>query len=117
MDHGESGSTMAAPIDYRKLVGSAPDRMYKATLFESPRLLLGLNCLEPGQSDRMHTHTDQDKFYYVIEGEGEFSLGDDVVKAGPGETVPVPAGVPHCVRNNGTQRLVILMGLTPWPGP
>jgi mannose-6-phosphate isomerase-like protein (cupin superfamily) len=108
---------MAAPIDYRALVGSNPDRMYKATVFESPRLLLGLNCLEPGQSDRVHTHADQDKFYYVIEGEGEFTLGEDLLKAGTGQTVAVPAGIPHAVRNSGNERLVILMGLTPWPGP
>jgi mannose-6-phosphate isomerase-like protein (cupin superfamily) len=108
---------MATPVDYRTLVGSNPDRMYKATVFESPRLLLGLNCLEPGQSDRVHTHVDQDKFYYVIEGEGEFTLGEDLLKAGAGQTVPVPAGIPHAVRNGGRERLVILMGLAPWPGP
>ncbi len=108
---------MATTIDYRSLVGSNPDKMYKATIFESPRLLLGLNCLEPGQSDRIHTHPDQDKFYYVIEGEGEFIIGDEILTAGAGETVPVPAGLTHGVRNESPSRLVILMGLTPWPGP
>ena len=105
---------MAEAIDYRKLAGSNPDRMYKSTLFESQRLLLGLNCLEPGQADRVHTHADQDKFYFVLEGEGEFTIGDELITAGPGLTVPAPAGVTHGVRNAGSQRLVILMGLTPW---
>ncbi len=108
---------MAKPINYRSLVGSNPDKMYKATIFESPRLLLGLNCLEAGQADRVHTHPDQDKFYFVVEGEGEFTIGDEVVTARAGETVPVPAGVTHGVRNGSPARLVILMGLTPWPGP
>ena len=27
------------------------------------------------------------------------------------------AGITHGVNNKGSQRLVILMGLTPWPGP
>jgi quercetin dioxygenase-like cupin family protein len=108
---------MAQAVDYRKLVGSNPDKMYKSTLFESPRLLLGLNCLEPGQSDRAHTHAEQDKFYFVVEGEGEFQIGDETVNAGQGHTVIAPAGVPHGVKNAGAQRLVILMGLTPWPSP
>ncbi len=108
---------MAQVFDYRKLVGSNPDKMYKSTLFESPRMLLGLNCLDPGQSDRTHTHPDQDKFYFVVEGEGEFQIGDETLPAGPGLTVVAPAGVPHGVKNSGTQRLVVLMGLTPWPGP
>ncbi len=108
---------MAQVVDYRKLVGSNPEKMYKSTLFESSRLLLGLNCLEPGQSDRAHTHPDQDKFYFVLEGEGEFQIGEESVKAGQGMTVLAPAGVTHGVNNTGSQRLVILMGLTPWPGP
>ena len=105
---------MAEAIDYRKLAGSNPDRMYKSTLFESKRLLLGLNCLEPGQADRAHSHAEQDKFYFVIEGEGEFTIGDEAVTAGAGMTVLAPAGITHGVENKGNQRLVILMGLTPW---
>ncbi len=108
---------MATAIDYRGLVGSNPEKMYKATIYESPKLLLGLNCLEPGQSDRVHTHADQDKFYYVIEGTGAFTIGDETITASAGEAVPVPAGLTHGVRNDATSRLVILMGLTPWPGP
>jgi mannose-6-phosphate isomerase-like protein (cupin superfamily) len=108
---------MAAIVDYRKLTGSNPDRMYKSTLFESPRLLLGLNCLEPGQGDRVHTHAEQDKFYFVVEGDGEFTVGEETFHAAAGLTVLAPAGVSHGVRNTGGQRLVILMGLTPWPGP
>jgi mannose-6-phosphate isomerase-like protein (cupin superfamily) len=105
---------MAEAIDYRKLTGSNPDRMYKSTLFESQRLLLGLNCLEPGQADRAHTHAEQDKFYFVLEGEGEFTIGAEAVNAGAGMTVLAPAGITHGVENKGNQRLVILMGLTPW---
>src|SRR5438876_11944040 len=104
---------MAEAIDYRKLTGSNPDRMYKSTLFESSRLLLGLNCLEPGQSDRAHTHAEQDKFYFVVEGEGEFVLGDQTLTAGAGQTVIAPAGVAHGVNNTSARRLVLLMGLTP----
>ena len=107
---------MAQIVDYRGLVGTNPEKMYKATIFESPRMLLGLNCFEPGQSDRAHTHPDQDKFYFVVEGEGEFQIGDETVQAGPGLTVLAPAGVTHGVKNTGSQRLVILMGLTPWQG-
>jgi quercetin dioxygenase-like cupin family protein len=32
------------------------DRMGKATIFESPRLLVGLNAFEPGQSHVLHAH-------------------------------------------------------------
>jgi len=101
-------------IDYRERSGSNPDKMFKATLFESSRMLLGLNCLEPGQSDRVHTHEGQDKFYFVIEGEAEFTVGLESQSVGAGCTVLAPQGVEHGVRNVSQQRTVILMGLAPW---
>jgi quercetin dioxygenase-like cupin family protein len=100
--------------DYRQHVGSSPTKFFKSTLFESPRLLLGLNCLEPGQVQAAHEHSDQDKFYFVVEGHGEFSVGDVTQQAGPGVTVWAPAGVPHGVANPAADRLVLLVGIAPW---
>ena len=101
--------------DYRDFVGVREGKHYKATLFQSERLLLGLNCLEPGQEQHVHDHADQDKFYFVLEGEGYFTLGDLTEDAGPGKTLWAAAGVPHGVKNLGSERLVILMGIAPSP--
>jgi len=96
---------------YTAHVGSNPTKQFKATLFESGRLMLGLNCLEPGQAQRAHTHADQDKFYFVVEGVGEFIVGDETREAGEGVVVWAPAGVTHGVVNNGATRLVLLVGI------
>ena len=32
------------------------DKMGKSTIFESPRLLVGLNAFEPGQAHALHAH-------------------------------------------------------------
>jgi quercetin dioxygenase-like cupin family protein len=101
--------------DYRAHTGSSPNKHYKATLFESPRLLLGLNCLEPGQTQAVHSHPDQDKFYFVVEGEGQFTVGDETRHAGHGVTVWAPAGVDHGVINVSSERLVLLVGIAPAP--
>jgi quercetin dioxygenase-like cupin family protein len=101
-------------LDYRDHTGSNPDKVFKSTLFESPRLMLGLNCLEPGQTQSAHTHGGQDKFYYVIEGEGEFEVGAATQRAGAGRSVWAPAGVAHGVTNRGSERLVLLVGIAPW---
>jgi quercetin dioxygenase-like cupin family protein len=100
--------------NYRLHVGNSPTKFFKATLFESPRLLLGLNCLEPGQAQSAHEHADQDKFYFVVEGQGEFSVGGETRQAGPGVTIWAPAGVPHGVTNRASERLVLLVGIAPW---
>lgn len=97
--------------DYRDHVGANADKPFKSTLFQSARLMLGLNCLAPGQEQRLHEHADQDKFYYVVEGTGRFVVGDEVRSAGEGMVVWAPAGVAHGVRNDGAARLVVLVGI------
>jgi quercetin dioxygenase-like cupin family protein len=106
---------MSTFVDYRERVGSNPDKQFKATLFQSGRLMLGLNCLEPGQSQHVHTHADQDNFYFVAEGTGEFVVGDEKRRAGPGMVVWAPAGVTPGVTPAGTERLVLVVGIAPFP--
>ena len=55
-----------------------------------------------------HTHADQVDSFYVLEGEAEFVLGDDVVRAGPGTYVAAPIGVVHGFRNIGPGDLRML---------
>jgi mannose-6-phosphate isomerase-like protein (cupin superfamily) len=102
--------------DYRDHIGSSAEKFFKSTLFQSSRLLLGLNCLSPGQTQATHTHADQDKFYFVVEGQGEFVVADATYQAGPGMVIWAPAGAPHGVTNRGDRRLVLLVGIAPAPG-
>lgn len=101
--------------DYRNHVGSNPERWFKTTLFVSPRMLVGLDCLEPGQVQQPHRHAGRDKFYFVIEGEGLFVVGEETYAGTPGSVVWAPADVTHSVSNSGFQRLVMLIGMAPEP--
>ena len=89
--------------------------MGKATLFESPRLLVGLNAFEPGQEHALHAHAGQDKVYHVIEGEGLFLLQGRTLAMKAGDLLVAPEGVPHGVRNTGKVRLLVLAILAPAP--
>lgn len=102
-------------VHYGERAGASPDKHFKTTLFQSDRLMLGLNCLEPGQSQRAHTHAGQDKFYFVAEGAGEFVVGDETRQAGQGMVVWAPSGVTHGVTNTGAVRLVLVVGIAPFP--
>jgi quercetin dioxygenase-like cupin family protein len=93
----------------------SPDRMGKSTLFESPRLLVGLNAFEPGQSHAVHAHEGMDKLYYVLEGRGLFLLDGRELETRAGEMLLAPAGVPHGVRNTSDGRLLLLAVLAPAP--
>jgi mannose-6-phosphate isomerase-like protein (cupin superfamily) len=89
------------------------DKMGKATLFESTRLLVGLNGFEPGQSHALHAHAGMDKVYSVIEGDGLFLLEGRELPMRAGDVLVAPEGVPHGVRNTGTGRLLVLAILAP----
>ncbi len=89
------------------------DKMGKSTIFESARLLVGLNAFEPGQSHALHAHAGMDKLYYVLDGEGVFLLQGRELAMRAGDLLVAPDGVPHGVRNTGGDRLLVLVVLAP----
>lgn len=93
----------------------SPTRMGKSTLFESPRLLVGLNAFEPGHMHALHAHAGQDKVYHVVEGEGLFLLDGRDLPMRAGDLLVAPEGVPHGIRNTGDARLLVLAILAPSP--
>jgi mannose-6-phosphate isomerase-like protein (cupin superfamily) len=48
-----------------------------------------------------HVHRGHDETFYVVDGMYEFTLGTEVVEAGPGSFLFVPRGTPHTFRNVG----------------
>ena len=91
------------------------EKMGKATLFQSPRLLVGLNAFEPGQQHALHAHAGQDKVYSVVEGAGVFLLDGAELPMLAGDLLVAPEGVPHGIRNTGSGRLLVLAILAPAP--
>ncbi len=100
---------------YKDHIGTRSDKFYKTTLYQGEHLMIGLNCLESGQVQPVHTHDTQDKFYFVLEGGGHFTLGEAVTEATAGQVIWAKAGIPHGVQNHGEERLVIFMGIAPGP--
>ncbi|HEY6362324.1 MAG TPA: cupin domain-containing protein [Vicinamibacterales bacterium] len=91
------------------------EKMGKSTLFESPRLLVGLNAFEPGQSHALHAHAGMDKVYHVLLGDGVFLLEGRELPMRAGDLLVAPDGVPHGVKNTGAGRLLVMAILAPAP--
>ena len=89
--------------------------MGKSTIFESSRLLVGLNAFEPGQEHALHAHAGQDKVYQVLEGDGLFLLEGHELPMKAGDLLVAPEGIAHGVRNSGNRRLLVLAILAPAP--
>jgi quercetin dioxygenase-like cupin family protein len=91
-------------------------KMGKSTLFRSDRVMVGLNAFEPGQEHALHAHSDMDKVYHVVQGRGVFLLESEEIAMEPGVMLIAPEGIPHGIRNDGPERLVVLAILAPAPG-
>jgi len=92
----------------------APDKMTKLDCFRSPRLLVGLNCFEAGQSQPIHAHAGADKFYFVVSGKASFILDTRIIEAPTGDLMLAPDGVPHGVER-ALERTVVLVAISPAP--
>ena len=90
-------------------------RLAKIALATTERAQLDLYCVAPGQSQKPHTHADQDKIYYVLEGAGRFSLGDKEERVAAGEALVAAAGVEHGLVNDSPSPLLVLVVVTPPP--
>ncbi len=62
---------------------------------------------DPGQGPAMHVHP-YSETWIIREGEAEFTVGDDKMRASAGDIVVVGAETPHGFRNVGSGRLEIV---------
>ena len=103
------------PIRPEQQAVFSAEKMGKATIFRSERIMVGLNCFEPGQEHKLHAHEEMDKVYQVLSGAGVFLLEDREIEMEPGVMLVAPEGVSHGVRNTGAEQLVLLAILAPGP--
>ncbi len=68
---------------------------------------------EPGQGPPPHFHHDHEEYFFVLEGEFELRVADQVVRAGPGAMVFVPRETVHAFTYVGSTRGKLLEWGTP----
>jgi len=100
---------------YAEFISYRPERYGKATLFEDEHILVGLNCLKPGQLMEKHAHQEQIRFYLVLEGHGVVWVGEDQQQAGPGMAIWVPVRHTHRIQASEDGPMILLAGIVP-PG-
>ncbi len=57
-----------------------------------------------------HTHTDFEEAFYILEGEFEFRVGEQALRAGAGTFILVPRGIEHAF-SNPTNEAAKLIGI------
>ena len=80
---------------------------------DRPELSLLEVTFDPGSGVQPHFHKRHSDSFYVLEGELEFHVGDDVFHATKGAYVLAPSGVVHFFRNVSDEPATILNLHTP----
>ncbi|CAN5688577.1 cupin domain-containing protein [soil metagenome] len=102
-------------INVPDTVQFSEEKMRKNSLFDSPHLFYDTYCLLPGQAQKVHAHEGSDKVYYVLEGTGRFTVGEEQQDLTRGQAVIARSGEPHGVRNDSDENLVLLVTMAPPP--
>jgi quercetin dioxygenase-like cupin family protein len=101
------------PVDLRDYVDFDRERPSGRRVFETAALAVDLTCLEPGQVVAARTLDGADAVYTVLGGVAWLVTDDAEVTLHPLQAVLVPAGVPHGLRNDGADPLLLQVVVSP----
>ena len=75
---------------------------------------LAIAQLERGK--RIEAHRDpMEEIYFILSGEGEMQVDEEVRHVGPGDAIWVPTGSEHALTSSKETDCVILVVASPWP--
>ena len=61
----------------------------------------------------LHEHIKSEELYHITKGIGLMNLGDSQFEVKAGDTICIPPGTPHNIKNTGTGELKILCSCSP----
>ena len=67
----------------------------------------------PDSSTPLHIHHDEDEYFYVLEGEATFTIGEKTILAKPGTFLFAPRDIAHMYKIEGSKPAKIIMMLVP----
>jgi mannose-6-phosphate isomerase-like protein (cupin superfamily) len=67
----------------------------------------------PGARTTPHYHPLTEEIYYILEGRGRMTIGEDDREVGPGDAIAIPPGTVHTILNSGSETLKFLCCCAP----
>ncbi len=69
--------------------------------------------IPPGVTTYLHLHHQSEEIYHIVQGSGVMTLNEEIFPVNPGDSICIPPGSPHCIKNSGECNLVILCCCSP----
>lgn len=81
-------------------------------VFSGEKSMMVLNEIEPGTIVPLHSHP-HEQLVYILDGETEFTLGDEALYVKSGDVVLVPGEIPHGLKALGAKTVINLDVFSP----
>jgi len=105
----KSGKFPAAqPVRVNELVNYAPDSIVSREIAKNKAGSVSVFAFDAGQGLSEHS-APFDAIVQILDGQGELTIGGKLVVAKTGETVLMPAHIPHAVTANKPFKMQLIM--------
>lgn len=69
--------------------------------------------IPPGMTTTPHHHPRSEEIYFILQGEGQMTIGDQSHDVRMGDAIAIPPGSVHKIRNTGSEILRLLCCCAP----
>jgi len=79
-----------------------------ANLGKANRNMLGYSVFKPGIDTKQKIHIEAEELAFIVSGSGKITAGNELIPFAKGDSLFIPPGVPHGVRNDGAEDVVMV---------
>ena len=95
-------------IDFESLVQYQEGQVVSRTLSQGKNLSLTLFAFDSGEEISSHS-SDGDALVYLLDGQAEIEIGEDTFTMRKGQTIVMPAGIPHALSAQERFKMLLIV--------
>lgn len=76
------------------------------------RQTFGVVTIQPGKRNPLHMHPNCEELLYVLEGQADHKLGDEMFEIKAGDVIRIPQGIEHWAQAKGDAPLVAVISFS-----
>lgn len=78
-------------------------------LLQNPELSVIQEHMPPGECETLHHHENAQQLFYILFGEATFQIERQTLVLTASQSIHIPSGVSHQIRNNGSESIHFLV--------
>jgi quercetin dioxygenase-like cupin family protein len=88
--------------------GSFSNLLLTKDILSKNKNMMGYSVFKPGTDTKQKVHVSAEELAYVVTGSGKITVGEKYYTFKSNDSLYIPRGVPHGVRNDGTEDVVMV---------